>query len=156
MAHPDLDRPAVDPVYEPFYAAASSGQVVLPHCDQCGRWHWYPQSVCPHCHGERWTWQRVHGPARAFSWTTVHRAFAPQLRDKVPFTIVLVEFDDAPGVRLLTNLSGSDPSVLAIGQELSLVFGHPVDSMSMLPLVEPLEMAGVVHQDARYLSEAGA
>ena len=36
---PDVD----DPITAPFFAGAARGELVIPRCDSCGAYVWYPQ-----------------------------------------------------------------------------------------------------------------
>ena len=47
-------------------------------------------------------WESVSPLGSLYSWTEVHHRFDPS--GEVPYVVALVEFKDAPGVRLITNL----------------------------------------------------
>lgn len=97
-----------DPTFAPFWAHLRRGEVAFPRCDECGRHHWYPKALCPWCQSSQIEWAPVAGEAELYSWTVVRRAFTAEYNDKIPYVVALVEFPDAPGVRLLTNLVPSD------------------------------------------------
>jgi uncharacterized OB-fold protein len=40
---PDTD----DPLTAPFFAGAARGELMIPRCDTCGEYVWYPQAECP-------------------------------------------------------------------------------------------------------------
>lgn len=109
-------------LFRPFFAALAADELRFPCCEQCGRFHWYPKVWCPYCQSPGLTWKRVQGDGTLFSWTTVHRAFSHEFEADVPYTLGLVEFSDAPGVRLLARLmlgSGETPSCgMAVTLEL--------------------------------------
>ncbi len=44
-----IPAPGVNPETEPFWAAAREGRFLIKGCTNCGRNHWYPRAVCPHC-----------------------------------------------------------------------------------------------------------
>jgi len=125
------DFPLPDLAYQPlkpFWAAAAESRLVFPRCANCARFVWYPRPKCPECGGEHFDWTQVSGKARLFSWTAVQRALHPPLKPIAPYAPVIVEFDEAPGVRLVSRWIGSDPSALVIGQDVRIVFedlGHP-------------------------------
>ena len=48
--------------------------------------------------------------------------FHPGFVDAVPMIIGLTELDDAPGVRILTNIVGADPAELRCGLPMEVVF----------------------------------
>lgn len=112
-----MARPAE---FRPFFAALARDRLAFPHCAQCDRFHWYPMKLCPFCRGSQIVWTGVAGLGRVFSWTVVRHDFDPALR--APYIVALVEFDDAPGVRLVTNLIDAAFGPLAIGMEVAAVF----------------------------------
>lgn len=99
----------------PYFEGLRQGQLRFPRCERCSRFHWYPMKLCPHCRSAQIAWTAVAGPAKVFTWTEVHHAFDPAFALKPPYLVALVEFDDAPGVRLVTNLQGFGPGQAAIG-----------------------------------------
>jgi len=119
---------------EPFLEAVKAGRLVLPFCDDCSQYHWYPMPRCPHCSSDQIAWRDVKDVARLFTWTVVRHAFAPELADKVPFVLALVEPTEAPGVRLVTNIYDCDPSDLHIGALLRADFRCPVWSDTPYPV----------------------
>jgi uncharacterized OB-fold protein len=92
------------PEFAPYWTSLRSGRLAFPWCNDCGRHHWYPMQRCPHCGSAAIEWSQVSGEGTLYSWTVVRHAFSPDYRDKVPYTVALVEFPDAPGVRLVTQL----------------------------------------------------
>ena len=123
---PDVDW---EPTRE-FFAGAARGELVLPRCDACGRYKWFPDGLCRFCwHGSH-TWTRVSGQARLFSWTVVRRAFIPQLADRVPYVTGLVTIDEDPAVRLATFVVDCAPETLCMDMPMRVVF-------------RPLRFAGV-------------
>lgn len=62
----------------------------------------------------------VTGPGRVYSYTVNHQRWLPDL--EVPYTIVLVEFPDHPGVRVVGRLREADPARVAIGMEVAVGF----------------------------------
>jgi uncharacterized OB-fold protein len=94
-----------------------------------------PRGICFACHGTDVTWTPVAPRGRLVSWTVaefeVHPAFPP------PYTVVLVELDDAPEVRLAGYLPGRPELVdgtpmraefVAGEADVTLVAWAPADS----------------------------
>lgn len=96
---PDVD----DPLTAPFFAGAARNELVIPRCDSCGEFVWYPAETCPH-DGGALTWIPVSGNATLFTWAVVQRPFLPAFADQVPFVTALVAIDEDPRVRLCTLL----------------------------------------------------
>lgn len=117
-----------------FFTGVEEGELRIPRCQACERWHWYPKHRCPWCGHAQWTWQAPGGLARLFTWSRARRAFHPRLAGREGEVIAVVELDGAPGVRLVTNLVGVDEP--EIGMALEVVFAE-VDER-LLPVFRPL------------------
>lgn len=115
---PDTDWP---PTRE-FWAAAARGELVLPRCDACRRFVWYPDGACRFCGAATQAWTAVTGRARLFSWSVVHRAFIPQLAGDVPYVTGLVAIDEDPAVRLATRIVDAEPARLRVDMRVRVVF----------------------------------
>jgi uncharacterized OB-fold protein len=101
------DFPLPDVQWEPtrqFWAAAARGTLMIPRCDACGRYVWYPETPCRHCGAERLTWTEVSGRGRLFSWSVVRHAWIPQFADRLPLVTGLVALEEEPAVRLVTYI----------------------------------------------------
>jgi uncharacterized OB-fold protein len=136
------DFPIPDLSYEPlkpFWAAAAERRLEIPKCASCGHFNWYPKPVCAHCESQHFNWTQLNGKARIFSWASVRRALHAPYKSIAPYVSVIVEFDEAPGVRLVSRWIGPDVLDLAIGNEVSIVFedlGHPnIQTRILAPLI---------------------
>jgi len=119
------------PEFMGFVDNARQGRLAFPYCRICGKFHWYPMPRCPHCRGNEIEWRQVSGRGQLFSFTRVMHAFDKSRADALPYVVALIEFADAPGVRLVTNIVGGRHDALRIGQPVAPVFlldgkGRPV------------------------------
>jgi uncharacterized OB-fold protein len=77
-----------------------------------------------------------------FTWTVLTHAFLPAFRDKVPFVTGLVELEDAPGVRLATEVVDCVAEHLACDDPVEVTFRplrfQGVDGEVMAPLWRPV------------------
>ncbi len=96
-----------------FWAAAEAGTLMVPKCKSCGKSHWYPRALCPHCFSDDIELIPSKGTGTIYSWS--HMPRAPE-----PFTIAYVTL--AEGVTVLTNLVDCDPTTLKIGQSVKLAW----------------------------------
>jgi hypothetical protein len=64
----------------------------------------------------------VTGRGTLFSFTVLRQQFHPGFVDSVPIMIGLTELDDAPGVRILTNIVEAQHDELCIGMPMEVVF----------------------------------
>jgi uncharacterized OB-fold protein len=104
----------IDAWSRPFWEATAAQQLLLPRCSGCGLFRWPAGPFCPRCHAQTVQWLDP-GQGRIYSFTVL-----PTRRDggdtqplyRIP---VLVEFDAAPGVRLVSSLIDADPALVEIG-----------------------------------------
>src|SRR5918994_2578513 len=105
-----------------YFAGAARGELVLPRCDSCNRFVWYPEDECPHCGARSFTWTRVSGRGRVFTWTVVRRAFLPAFEEMVPFVTALVSLEEDPAVRIVSYIVDCEPDALAADLPVEAVF----------------------------------
>lgn len=118
-------KPVPDADTQPFWDAVAERRLVVQRCAVCGRWIWQPRPMCPSCHTPEPVWTDISGDARVVSWTVLHPPVLPVWNGAVPFAVLLVEPDDAPGVRMLGQLVDDDGVLLrTTGEHLSM--GAPV------------------------------
>ena len=122
---PELGSLTPDVHTRDFWAFCARRELRFQRCEACGRFRQPPRPGCPHCGAPASTWVRVAGHGRLFTYTVVHHAAFPSLAPRVPYNVATVEFDDAPGVRLITNVLDVAPGDLAIGMALDLVWDEP-------------------------------
>jgi hypothetical protein len=109
----------------PFWDACRRRELRFQRCRSCGRFRHPPLPGCPHCGSTEVEWVRVGGRGRVFSYTVIHHPSLPALAEHVPYNVVLVEFDDAPGVRLISNLIDEGDAAIEVGMPVELVWDEP-------------------------------
>lgn len=119
------------PEFLPFWNGLREGRIGFPKCTRCGQINWYPMERCSQCLGEEFERHNVSGKGRLYSWTIVRRAFSPKQAGMVPYVVGLVEFEEVPGTRLITNIIACDFEDLSIDMEVEPVFSFDED----LPMV---------------------
>jgi uncharacterized OB-fold protein len=111
-----------------FFQAARQHQLTVRVCDRCGTVLHMPRAYCSACGSWEGHWEPVSGRGRLYSWTTVEHQVHPAY--PVPYTIVLVELEDRPAVRMIGHLPGSPE--LQAGQPMTVWF-ETVDDDVVLP-----------------------
>ena len=101
--------------FRPFWNAATSGELQFPFCHACHNFHWYPMQRCPHCNDPGISWKTIDPVGTVYSWTVVRRPFDPAFPNQIPYIVALLEFSGAPGVRLITNLTGIEAANVSFG-----------------------------------------
>ena len=112
--------PAVTEETERFWAAAAEGRLLVERCPSCGAESFPPRGICRRCHNRTMEDVEVTGPGCIYSFTVNYQRWLPDL--EVPYTVVLVEFPDHPGVRVVGRLRGGDPEAVTIGAAVAVGF----------------------------------
>ena len=104
----------------PYWDALAQGSLAFQRCTQCGLAWLPPRSECPACLDDNYHWEKAGGAASLVSWVTYHIAYHPAFKDRLPYTVAVVELGEGP--RLISNLVGiNDAPALTIDQRLRLV-----------------------------------
>ncbi len=111
-----------------FFAAAANGTLAILHCARCGTVLHMPRAYCRTCRSFDAEWRTVTPRGTVYSYTVVTHQVHPLF--PVPYTLVLVELDALPGVRLVGHLDGRPQ--IAIGQAVQADFERLADD-SVLP-----------------------
>lgn len=127
--------PVPTPESRPFWEATTRQELMLPECTACGKPHYYPRAVCPHCLGKSFAWKKVSGRGTLHTFSVVHRG----LKDfplGSPYVLAIVELDC--GVKMMTNLIDvpADPAQIQIGGAVEVVF-ETVSEKIALPRFRP-------------------
>ena len=108
-----------------FWEACGRHELQFQRCGACGSFRSPPMTGCRHCGSTQVEWVVVSGRGRVFSHTTVVHQALPEIACDVPYNVVVVEFDDAPGARLISNVLDTPPEDVHVGMELDLVWDEP-------------------------------
>jgi hypothetical protein len=103
-----------DPDTAGFFDAARRGELAVRACDRCGTVLHTPRSYCSACGSWDTSWRAVRPTGTLYSWSVNRHQVNAEF--PIPYTVVLVELDDAPDVRLLGHLPGAPD--LALGQPM--------------------------------------
>jgi len=117
-----LARVSPNALTRPFWDACRRRELRIQRCDACERFRHPPLSGCPSCGSTAVTWQRMSGEGRIFSYTVVHHPAMPALAEMVPYVVVVVTPDDAPGVHLISNLLDVPPEAVSVDAPVTLAW----------------------------------
>jgi uncharacterized OB-fold protein len=126
--------PALTPDNRPFWQGGEQGVLRMHRCANCSRWFHPPAPVCPHCGSLDVAAQPVSGRGRVATFTVNHQAWTPELAQ--PYVVAIVELDEQPGLRFVTNIVGCAPDDVHIGLPVQVRFERVEDVW--LPLFAPL------------------
>jgi uncharacterized OB-fold protein len=121
---------------QPFWEAARERRLVMPRCDECGRYTFPPSLACPYCGRGELRWVEVSGRGRVFSYVVFHRVYHPAFRDRVPYVVAVIALDEGP--RLLSNVVGVPAERVECEMRVRAVFDDVRDGM-VIPQFTPEE-----------------
>ena len=115
-----------------FWTSGKDGKLRILRCAACRYLVHPPAPVCPECLGRSLSPDALSGRATVATFTVNHH---PWDGSTEPWVVALVELDEQPDVRLMTNIVGVAPDEVAIGMPVQVVFEDhdPV----YVPLFEP-------------------
>jgi uncharacterized OB-fold protein len=122
MARQEGIAAIANPETRTFWEAAADGRLLVPKCNACGRFHWYPRRICPHCASSAIEMQEAKGSGEVYSYSIMRRA-------KVPYAIAYVRLSE--GTTMMTNIVDCDFDDIRVGMPVKLVFkesseGYPL------------------------------
>ncbi|MCZ7526791.1 MAG: Zn-ribbon domain-containing OB-fold protein [Acidimicrobiia bacterium] len=127
MTEPETRHlPVPDADTQPYWDAASRGELVFMRCRACDSAYLYPRARCPRCWSTDTDWEHSAGTGTVYSYTVVHQNLAAPFRERVPYVLAVVELDEGP--RLMTNLDVAPPAV-RVGQRVEVRFREEAAGM---------------------------
>lgn len=98
-------RPVTDdPDTGGFWEAAQQRRLVVQACSNCGAVLHLPRPMCRQCHSFDLVWREVAPHGTVYTSTTVEHQVHPNY--PVPYTVVVIELDEAPVARLIGSIPG--------------------------------------------------
>lgn len=117
-----------------YWDGLAQRELRILRCTVCGHWVHYPLACCPKCHSFSLEARAVSGKGYLYSYTIAHREFVTGL--KPPYVVALVELDEQPGLRLLSNLINVAEPEIRLGLRLQATF-EQIPSGQWLVYFEP-------------------
>ena len=127
MAETMLPEHAGSPETAAFWAAANEGRLTLKWCTACGKTHWYPRAICPHCGSDQTEWRDASGRGTIYTFSIARRP-APA------YAIAYVTLEEGP--TMMTNIVDCDFADIAIGQKVEVTF-RPGAGGQAVPMFRP-------------------
>ena len=116
-----------------FWTGGADGRLQFLRCRPCGSWVHPPAPLCPACLSRDVVASAVSGRARVLTVTLNHQPWVPA--PDHPYAIAIVEIEEQPGLRLMTNVVNCPPEAVTIGMPVRVVFERYDDVY--VPLFEP-------------------
>jgi uncharacterized OB-fold protein len=125
--------PRVTPENEHFWTGGADGELRFKRCRACGHYLHPPAPRCPICLSKDLEVAAVSGRAKVLTYTVNHQPWIPNFPP--PYVIAIVELEEQPGLRLMTNLVNCPTEALRIEMPVRVIF-EKYDEV-YLPLFEP-------------------
>jgi uncharacterized protein len=134
-----LERPLPAPLApeaKPYWEGLKLGKLMLPKCQDCGKAHFYPRILCPHCHSRKITWIEASGRGKLYAFEILHRSFNPAVKTPLPYVLAMIELEEGP--RMLSNLVNikPDPALIRCDMPVQAVYTKLNDNFT-LPFFQP-------------------
>jgi uncharacterized protein len=128
------DLPTIEAESQAFWDAANHGQLMLAKCKSCGRLHYYPRPMCPHCWSHDVGLTPASGRGVVYTYSTVFVNDLPPFKSRLPYIAASVEL--AEGLRITTNIVGCSPEQVRIGLPVTVRF-EVIAANVAIPVFEP-------------------
>lgn len=127
--------PRVTPENAFFWEGGADGRLRFLRCQDCGFYLHPPYPVCPQCESRDLAPEAVSGRATVRTYTVNHHPWIPGFPP--PYVVAIVEIEEQPDVRLMTNIVNCEIEDVRIGLPVQVVFEAREDDI-YLPLFEPV------------------
>ena len=122
-----LTAPSMNMESEAYWAAANDGKLLMKRCKGCGKTHFYPRAICPHCQSSDTEWYEASGKGVIYSYSVMRRS-------DTPYALAYITVDE--GITMMSNIVDCDYDNLAIGQAVEVTF-READGGQSIPVVRP-------------------
>ena len=125
---PEKPLPVIDHDSAPYWEAAQEGRLDIPLCGDCGKHHFYPRAICPHCHSDNLKFDTVSGRGEVHTFTIARRPAGPAFAEDVPYVVALIELEEGP--RMMSRIQTDDPESVQIGASVEVTFVKATDEIT--------------------------
>lgn len=125
----DKPLPIQDVETAPYWSALREGRLLIKQCEDCGKSHFYPRLLCPHCHSDRVDWAQASGDGEIYTYTVARRPAGPAFKADLPYVVALVQLDEGP--RIMTHIVCGDVGEVRIGRRVKVDFVAVTDEVTL-------------------------
>ena len=136
MAHPARPLPEPDQLTRFYWEHARRHELAILRCRDCGTFVHPPRPLCRGCLSDDLAPHVMRGRGRIHSYTLTHYVFHPAFEDAVPYPVALIELEEDPGVRIISNLVEIELANIRSGLAVEVVFEDVSRDIS-LPMFRP-------------------
>ncbi|BCO34289.1 hypothetical protein JMUB5695_00847 [Mycobacterium heckeshornense] len=123
---PSYTRPALRLAPTPtadskaFWSGGARGELLIAHCRGCDRFFHPPGPVCWRCRSTDVAPKPVSGRATVAAYTVNRQPWIPGFEP--PYIVAMVELNDEPDVRLITNIVNIAIEDIRVGLQVEVFF----------------------------------
>jgi uncharacterized OB-fold protein len=138
---PDYTKPfpVIDEDNRDFWEGARRHELLIKRCGDCGYYIHYPKPFCPKCWSENVKPQKLSGRGTVFTFCIVRQQFQPGMPP--PYVVALVTPEEAPHVRITTNIVDCAPEEVRIGMPVAVTFKDVAPDLT-IPYFRPAAATG--------------
>ncbi|MEK7353236.1 MAG: Zn-ribbon domain-containing OB-fold protein [Chloroflexota bacterium] len=118
----------------PFWDGAKKHQLLIQKCKDCGKFQFYPRSMCMHCLSENIEWVKASGKGKVYSFTIAHRPGNPAFAADVPYNIAIIELEE--GVRMPSKVVDCKNEDIKCDMPVEVVFRDETPELA-IPYFRP-------------------
>jgi uncharacterized OB-fold protein len=142
---PDLRLvPTLTPESTPFWTGGRNGELLIMRCRGCGRFFHPPAPICWRCRSTDVAPEAVSGRATVAAYTVNRQPWIPGFEP--PYLVAMVELDEEPDVRLITNVVDIAAEEVDVGLVVEVFFedwtapSGEEDTTVWIPLFRPVSV----------------
>ena len=106
-----------------FWKAATEGKISIRTCAVCEAVLHLPKLYCHNCQSWKTYWRDVRPTGTLYSWTVTVQQLHPAF--PTPYTVMLVELDDAKDARLIGYLEGTPELKIGMPMRANFIDAEP-------------------------------
>ena len=122
-----------EPDSQPFWEATKNHELKYQKCNACGNVVFYPRRHCTKCGSADLAWHTSAGRGTVYTFSIVKQNRSPMFADLVPYVLAYVDLEE--GFRIMTNIVGTEPEQVKVGQRVRVRWDDQGEVS--LPFFEP-------------------
>ena len=130
---PQLPRPVPlpDKFTQFYWDSAKRHKLAILRCQDCGTFIHMPRPLCRGCLSSNLAPHDTNGLGTVYTFTQTHYIYHPYWADKAPYVVALVELEEDPSVRIVSNIVECPIDQVHIGMPVEVVFEELADEVSI-------------------------
>jgi uncharacterized OB-fold protein len=119
----------------PFWDGTKKHELIIQKCKDCGKYQFYPRTMCSHCLSENIEWVKASGKGKLYSYTIAYRG-SPAFSANGPYNIAVIELDE--GVRMPGAVVDCKNEDLKCDMRVEVVFKDETPEFA-IPYFKPIK-----------------